>query len=271
MQVKQKKQKGIVLVMALLMIFILTGLMTILISLPITDQRVVSNTQDQILATQAAQTAYNQGVMAASSWQHATNLPTSACASGKIVNTTFNLDNYPMQPISWWAANGCNANSLPASSSGALYIVKYLGCDTNNNVDLFQVIARGTGKTPTSVAFFDATVRIGTNSFAATSSTPGATLVSLRINGSLYRQAWVNISGTLPGSQPPGWTGTCVQGVSSWVSCIRNCQGQVQAIGYSGADTPVSCAWKRGPWSATSSSITLLQSPGVPRTITCSQ
>jgi hypothetical protein len=269
-----RAQKGIILVATLIIVSIVAGLAITLAYLPVTDQRIIANIQDQIIAKQAAEIAATDANGAISSWRHMTALPAGTCGSGngKMQDTNFNLDNYATQPLSWWQANGCNAvSSLPGSSQGAMFIVKYLGCDINNNLSLYQIITRGVGASPKTIAYFDKVVTSAPsgNPGGVTSSTPGAALVSVFVGGGLQRRVWISQEGSTGFVPTGGWNGWCQSGVAVWIGCSRNCAGQVRASGYTGGDNPP-CQWRAGPWDVHSSSVTLINQ-GSPTTLQCTQ
>lgn len=258
-QCKQKphKQTGIVLVMTLIMVFILAGLAITISSIPTNDQRIAGNSRDMILAQQSANAAISQAkTWLGSNWVNNQSLISTPLSCGRNIQaTTFNVDSYVNNSSSWWSSNGCSATTYPSGlASAPVYIIKYLGPDPMNHVDVYHIIARGVGVNPNTIAYADVITTKGvTGGVSVSSSTPGAKLTTVAIphGGGASPYTTYTANGTGVGNFGWGgvWNSWCQQGVPAYGGCNRDASGRVQVWGYSGNDTP-SCRYRVGPWTA---------------------
>lgn len=279
------KQHGVVLVIILLMIFILAGLAVTIAMVPTQDQRIAGNFNDQVLATQAANAAIAEAeVWITTNWINNQALGNTACGQPILNAQSYAISGYSTIGSSWWSSTGCSATNYPSGVNQApIYIILYLGCDANNSVDLYQIIAQGVGASPTTIVFSEKTISKGV--FGTTEGTDAGTSGALQVSLS------VGPSGAVKRSYPLGTgmsfgvylddmglftpvttgpNGKCLSGESGYAICQRNCVGNIRVGGYAANDTH-SCEVKFGIWAATgdSSSIQLKDQNGNMQTMTC--
>lgn len=293
-----RRQKGVILIATMLMVSILAGLAATLSLAPITDQRAAANTADQQLAKQSMDSAIVQARQwLIWNWANTATMPVSAACpsfpypSGAllpILGTTFNIDTYNTKPITdaFWN-NGCPSAKSPAGvAQAAKFVIKYLGYNQRDNVDLFKIVAIGVGKTTDTTVYGERTIKYYSGGNGnVNASTPGAIQITMS-HGNMYaygasaQNRYVQRKGST-GVNLGGWgwgcvEGWCIWGCSGWMTCERDGGNRLRVSAASGSDNPA-CTFRLGPWVNCPGGKSSVQVPsgtsrcgGSPQTMYCS-
>ncbi len=249
----KKFQHGMILIISLMILVVVAGLSITILSTTVSEKNLAHNTQDQIIAKEAAEYAVsmakqeittNWGIGMTECTALGCTCPSKSYACGQsrlcyiyypcvYQNSVFTNIDPTAQNNAWWTTNG-ETYYLPNQESIAQpsALIIDLGCDAASGNNLFRIIGRGTGITSNSVAFSDTTFPMPLNSQNIGSSTTysvygqseqGNILLTLNMAKSTT-QSFVAVAGTS--------STTCPQGYNYYGECQLNCAGYVRVMAY---------------------------------------
>ena len=271
---KHKAERGIVILISVITLFILAGLSIALLSNSVAQKVITHESQDIILAKQSAEYAVEVAKKAVLDTWSVGNTecdtgPTCTCAAGLPcvwTATTFSGVDFTQMSASSWNGFGTLAiGANPSVSSAPQYIIVDLGCDNTANANRYLVVGRGVGGEDATIAFSQEILSVPTNQNNVISN--NTTFVNAFVDSA--QTASFNLSpSTMSASFFLNTTSSvCPAGSSSYAHCEMSCSGTVRVMAWTFDNN---CAPTSGPWAGGSdtSAVTLILD-GTSHTISC--
>lgn len=182
MQNRLNKQKGVVLIMAMVILFAMTLIGITSMNTTSLEERIASNYRDKQVAFQAAEAALRQGERDANTFTNSafnTNNYATACGDGlcdcgdkSVGCVTYWIDDVPTKTDVAWNISSTHraySTTLSGVTTAAKYIIEFMGyiCPTSasctpasGDPKMFRVTALATGRTNSSKVMLQSTLQV---------------------------------------------------------------------------------------------------------------